>query len=194
MFFVHPPQAVGMFCDPNDKQCRKKYYRMKLKAAETRACLLAFESIWKEKMDRTNDVHIWIKNGLESSAAMDGILEKNKDAWNVPVIEKEQLIALANRYAVCSTVLCKHFERENRKLFQCGTFKSHWLKHAILMSDYLNPRHTWCVAGESYMSVCKQLMFSCLKGRGALASIQKFMQRYVIAVTLQLHRETWRIQ
>ena len=183
-----------MFCDPNDKQCRKKYSRMKLKAAETRACLQAFASIWKEKMDCTNDVHIWIKNGLESSAAMDNILERSKDAWTVSLIEKEHLIELANTYAVCTTVLNNHFNSQNRKLFQCGTFKAHWLKHAILMSDYLNPRHTWCFSGETYMSVCKQLMFSCLKGRGALASIQKFMQRYVIAVTLQMNQETWRIK
>lgn len=59
-FFLSCHQAVGMFCDPNDKQCRKKYAPIRLKAAETRACLLDFASIWKAKMDRTNDVHIWI--------------------------------------------------------------------------------------------------------------------------------------
>jgi len=164
-----------MFCDPNDKQRRKKYAPSKSKAAETRACLLAFASIWKAKMDRTNDVHISILNRLKSSAAMDGILENNKDAWNVPVNDKQELVALANRYAICTAALCNHFEKETRKLFQSGTFKSNWLKHAVLMSDSLNPRHTWCFSGESYMPVCKQLMFSCLKGRGALASIQKFM-------------------
>lgn len=125
---------------------------------------------------------------------MDGILENNKDAWNVPVSEKQELVALANRYAICTAALRNHFEKETRKLFQSGTFKSNWLKHAILMSDSLNPRHTWCFSGESYMSVCKQLMFSCLKGRGALASSQKFMYRYVIAVTLQLNQGTWRIK
>lgn len=79
-------------------------------------------------------------------------------------------------------------------MFQSGTFKSHWLLHAVKLAKFINPRYTWAYSGESYMHTMKVLMQACLTGTGSLQSVQKFMVRYVNAVTLDLRGMEWRLR
>ena len=176
-----------MFVDIQDKQCRKKYPKLKVKAAEAQACNKVFLRMWLQKMDETNRVHIWVRVALQSSVTMDELLKANDSSWHVPSEAYRNLCDAANKYCICVVALENHFQRiEDRKLFQSGTFKQHWLLQAVQLSKYVNPRHTWCYSGESFMSTCKVLMQSCLKGRGLLQSLHKFIQRYNVALTLDL--------
>lgn len=184
----------GMICDRNDKQCRKKYPRMKLKAHETVKSMEAILALWKEKMQPGNQKHIWVKLGLEASVNMDKILKEHCNDWNLSPPVFEELWKNAVNYVITNAALWKHFQEENRCLFQSGTFKSHWLLHAVKLAKFINPRYTWAYSGESYMHTMKVLMQACLTGRGSLQSVQKFMMRYVNAVTLDLRGMEWRLR
>ena len=184
-----------MICDINDKECRKKFPRLKLKAAETQLVLKAFVFLWNQRMNKTNQVHQWVKIALEATAGMDAILKSHEDDWHLTTEKANDMLILSHLFLTCNTALCAHFQQEeNRKLFQCGTFKAHWLQHSVMMSGHISPRRVWCYSGETYLSFCKQLMHSCLKGRGSLQSLQMVMERYVIALTLDLKRSSWRIR
>lgn len=186
--------TLGMFCDVNDKQCRKKYPRMKLKAMETCLSMQAALHIWKKRMAKGNQVHTWVKLGLEASVNMESILKDNEDEWKLSSMDVEKLWKFATQFIICNHALCVHFEREECQLFQKGTFKGHWLLHAVKLSKYINPRKTWAYSGETYMSKMKRLIFACLKGRTPLSSLRKFMDRYVLAMTLDLKGEEWKLR
>ena len=179
--------TLGMLCDINDKHCHKKFPKMKLKAAEATACVEAFLFLWKRKMDPTNKTHIWIKLALQASANMDAILEANSSEWKLSAGEYRKFLEYTKTYSVCTLALQQYFwDNECRRLFQSGTFKGHWLLHIAQLSQYVHPRLLWCYSGESFMSTCKTLMQACLKGRSSLSSLRKFIERYNIALSMDL--------
>ena len=184
--------TIGMVCDPNDKQCRNKFPRLKAKAAEASRCVIALDHLWQQKMDKENPAHIWIKLALEGSRIMDEIVKKHSEEWCIPGPEAERLWKASSQYFVCNSALQNHFQKEGKKLFQAGTFKFHWLLHSSKLAAHINPCRLWCYSGESYMHVCKVLMQSCLKGRGALSALHLFMTRYNIAMSMELNK-TWRL-
>ena len=183
-----------MFCDVNDKQCRKKYPKLKVKAAESVACIVAFLHLWQQKMDHTNKAHVWIKLSLQASADMDIILKRHSAEWKLTPEVHSDFMTCTKTYAVCMVALQNHYwNQENRKLFQADTFKGHWMLHSAELAQYINPRWTWCYSGESFMSSCKVLMQACLKGRGMLSSLHKFVERYNIALSMDL-AESWQLK
>ena len=183
-----------MFCDVNDKQCRKKYPKLKVKAAESVACIVAFLHLWQQKMDHTNKAHVWIKLSLQASADMDIILKRHSAEWKLTPEVHSDFMTCTKTYSVCMVALQNHYwNQENRKLFQADTFKGHWMLHSAELAQYINPRWTWCYSGESFMSSCKVLMQACLKGRGMLSSLHKFIERYNIALSMDL-AESWQLK
>ena len=183
-----------MFINVNDKQCKKHFPRLKTKASETKACLQAYVSLWRSKMDPNDTVHLWVQYALGASWNLEVLLKDCHDEWRLTPAQSVELWSQAKKYIVCNTALCAHFEKEGRQLFQTGTFKAHWMLHAVKLSIFINPRHTMCYSGESFMSVCKTLMRSCLKGRGVLQSMQKFMDRYIIALSLDMQKNSWQLR
>ena len=184
--------TIGMICDPNDKACRNKFPRLKAKAAEASRCVIALYHLWQRRMDTKSPVHAWIKLALEGSYIMDEIVKKYSEEWQIPAPESEKLWQASRQYFLCNNALQKHFEQQGKKLFQAGTFKFHWLLHSTKLAIHINPSRLWCYSGESYMHVCKVLMQSCLKGRGALSALQLFMTRYNTAMSMELNK-TWRL-
>jgi hypothetical protein len=124
---------------------------------------------------------------------MDEMLKEHDMKWNLQGERAEALWLQAKQYIVVNTALGVHFQKEGRKLFQYGTFKGHWMLHSVKLAHYLNPRRTMCYSGESFMSVCETLMHACLKGNAVLSSVQTFLQRYIIAVSLEFERDTWKL-
>jgi hypothetical protein len=176
-----------MVCDINDKQCKKHFPKLKVKAAECQACLPAFLHVWERSMDGDQRSHVWIKLALQAATQMDQILKDYPECMALPREAAASLWKMAKQYHVCTVALERQFwSEESRCLFQSGTFKGHWLLHGVAMAGSINPRRSWCYSGESFMSDCKVLMQSCLKGRGILASMCMFVERFNLAIAMDL--------
>ena len=98
-----------MFCDVNDKQCRKKYPKLKVKAAESVACIVAFLHLWQQKMDHTNKAHVWIKLSLQASADMDIILKRHSAEWKLTPEVHSDFMTCTKTYSVCMVALQNHY-------------------------------------------------------------------------------------
>lgn len=176
--------TLGMFCDKNDKGCSKKFPKMKIKAAESASCLPALLDVWLRAMSPDRQEHVWIQLCLKAACQIEHILSTHADSWRLPAPIAEQLVKAGQQYLVFNNALQKWFEtKRGKKLFQGATFKHHWLLHSLQLAKCIHPAKIWCYSGESFMSTCKVLMLSCLKGRGQLSSMQMFMERYACALS-----------
>lgn len=179
--------TTGMFMDPQDKQCRKKFPKLKVKAAEATSCLKAALHVWKLHLDQEQQADVWVKLLLESAVAIDDMIRQSTDEWSLCSEDGEKLLDMGKRYCMLNVALERHFwNTDSRKLFQSGTFKHHWMLHALQLARHISPKRTWCYSGETYMSSCKTLLKSCLKGRGPLAALHSFMDKYVLALSREV--------
>ena len=115
--------TLGMFVDIQDKQCRKRYPKLKVKAAEAQACNKVFLRMWLQKMDETNRVHIWVRVALQSSVTMDELLKANDSSWHVPPEAYRNLCDAANKYCICVVALENHFQIISNALKIANCFK-----------------------------------------------------------------------
>ena len=60
-------------------------------------------------------------------------------------------------------------------------------------AKWIHPRRTWCYSRETYMHTCKVLMISCLKGRGLYQSMVRFIERYNVAMSMEMD-DAWRLR
>ena len=74
-----------------------------------------------------------------------------------------------------------------KRLFNV-TIKAHYVIHCVLDAEHINPRLTWCYAGEDMMFRVRRLLATCTYNTLTSESIRKFVQKYVFGVHL-LHVE-----
>ena len=64
--------------------------------------------------------------------------------------------------------------------------KHHYVAHMPDQAALVNPRFTWCYGSESMVGRISRLGQSCLAGTPAYLVSQSLMQKYVVAMHLQL--------
>ena len=147
-----------------------------MKAAEAQACNKVFLRMWPQKMDETNRVHIWVRVALQSSVTMDELLKANDSSWHVPSEAYRNLCDAANKYCICVVALENHFQRiEDRKLFQSGTFKQHWLLHAVQIEQVREP--------EAHLVLFWRIIYVHVQSSHAIV----FERSWLITITAQVH-------
>ena len=75
--------------------------------------------------------------------------------------------------AVCSFYAAQHLPVFNI------TIKSHYLAHACIGAQWINPRKVWCFMGEDFMKHMRELGHSCCLGTRLIATQPKMMQTFV---------------
>ena len=186
-----------MIIDPNDKNARHTYPKLKAKAYETKMALLAVTHIFKKMMDTSSRTHQWASIALKSSLQIDDLCSKYEDEWNLPAHDANLLVQSCSRYLTCNMALHDFYAKDGKCLFKSDTFKHHWLMHAVKLGRFINPSHLSCYAGESFMSTMKTLMHSQLAGRKAFSSMTSFMPRYCLALTYETvnanEKKKWKV-
>ncbi len=169
--------------NPRDAQCTTAYPQLKTKAAETAAIVQALAAIWPQYMNPDDPDHQQIMLALSFSRDLDNMVGQI-DTWSPEADLAEQMLFTGKCMLQCCTALNKSYLNKGHLAFHL-TFKHHWLVHGLQLARYLSPRHTWTYSGEDYMSKCKTLMASCLKGRGLRSSMDRFMRQYTDAMTIE---------
>ncbi|CAE7833720.1 unnamed protein product [Symbiodinium sp. CCMP2592] len=178
----------GMYLSKvGDVDCRESYPCLKCKAAETKATVAALKTVWGNRMDPQQELHILTNLLLELSVFLDTEVSSSSD-WHPTKAESEQWVLAGVSLAQCLTKLTKEHLKLGRCLFQL-TFKAHWLIHCLHYSEYMNPKFLWTYSGEDYMSRCKTLLKSCLNGRKQLPALQRFGRQYARAICVEVDKE-----
>ena len=68
------------------------------------------------------------------------------------------------------------------------TFKAHWLCHGLLESHVLSPRVGACYGQEDLMQIVRRMVSVCTQARNPVATVQKAMQKYVMALHVDYSR------
>ena len=62
-------------------------------------------------MNPSDEMHIWVKNGLEASLKMEQMLRDHKYEWSLGPTAALELWKAAEKFHICNTALRSYFEK-----------------------------------------------------------------------------------
>ena len=177
---------LSMFCSASDPH--KSMPKLKSKSSESRHLGKPLLEIWQKRMDARNVQHVQIRLALESSVAIEAVLDHHSTEIRLPSAAYEEYKKHCFRFLQCFNALARYYSMElapPRLLFDI-TFKAHACGHGALMYKWLNPRLGWCYAGEDFMQTCRRLMGACVRGNAAMSATVKFVDHYRFGMHMEL--------
>ena len=172
-----------MFCC-NPRDIDKEMPNMKGRAAEVKHLIPAFAEVWKIFMNRGDDGHKAVLQGLQASHKMDTILDSYPPKlWTkLPADEQQTFEKAGWIYLQAQNYLALTYNAPpfSLQLFNV-TPKTHYLAHILLLSREYNPRLGWCYSGEHLMSKFKFLESSCVKGFSPESGGELFIMKYIFS-------------
>lgn len=183
--------TLGMLSlDKQDPLAKRNFPKLKVKAAETGACLRSLVPICQAAMHKHGGEQwmVWVKIGLQQLSLMEQKLRDTKEQWRLSAEDTAALLLMYEKFQTVNKALHLRFAAKGHKAFQFKTMKHHWLQHSLQSARWIHPLKVWCYSGEDYMRTCKALLASCLVGRSALSSQRFMMERYVVALAWDLEK------
>lgn len=183
--------TLGMLSlDKKDPLAMRRFPKLKVKAAETGACLRSLLPIWQSVIEthRPEQWMVWVRIGLKQLLSMEEKLGDTKEQWRLSQEDAAEVRLMYEKFQTVNKALHLHFASKGHKAFQFKTMKHHWIQHTLQTACWVHPLKVWCYSGEDYMRRCKALLATCLVGRSALSSQRSMMERYVTALAWTLER------
>ena len=163
----------------------RSYPKLKGRAAENRHLTPALLHVWETYMSNDNRQHREVRLGLKLSWQLEEILNANADEAVLPTAAADEFERTTFDFLAIYTSLANFHMDGGSMLFNI-TIKSHYLLHCGLQARYLNPRLSWCYAGEDMMSKMKDLCSTCLRGNAARQATVKALAKYIYALHLMM--------
>jgi hypothetical protein len=175
---------LSMFTNPEDPTSSAPELRGK--AAEIKALVPALLAAWQHWMSPDDPIHVQIETALMASVKVDELLEQSREEIALSgdvLLQYQHCVAL---FAVLQNSLAWHFNGLlGIPLFKV-TVKTHYFMHSAFQAMYLNPRLSWCFAGEDFMKVVKIIALACASGASLHKAGEKVVQKYCWGLHLQL--------
>ena len=177
---------LSMFCSPTEPEMRMPF--LKGRSIEIRdlgpVLLEAFRYFMMFSCDEVQPLQKQqIEAALKYSVQMDSILDEHRRAIRLPAPAYQSFRDAGFNYMLLFNALGTHYAEHGKKLFNV-TIKAHYVIHCVLDAEHLNPRLSWCYAGEDMMFRVRRLLATCTFNESPSNSIRKFVQKYVVGVHL----------
>ena len=151
--------------------------RLKGKAAEVKWFVQALAIAAKTFLDKNKKEEQWMMAGLDASVTIEKILKDNKDTIVLSKQDAAEFLKATYTFNLLVTALAQHFHPKGVNLFNY-TIKNHYLIHAGLQAQHLNPRKGWCYAGEDFMQKIRRLWQSSCHGASPLKVGSTVVRKY----------------
>ena len=180
---------LGMFT--NKRNPNAKFAKLRGRAAEIKKMGAPLLHVWASRMDPESVPHGQIKMMLQASVKLEEMLEDHAELNKYTPSIHDEFMQACDKFLVLSTAVARFYADEGLKVFDIVP-KHHLLWHACHMSQFLNPRRSWCYSGEDYMQHMRKLAQSCLRGTPSWMVSQKMTRKFARAFVYRfLARERW---
>lgn len=161
---------------------------MKAKAAEIKHCLRPLLEVWRlHYMSPRSQEDAEVLLLLQRAVEMDELLDQDPSRAVLLYQDCLRLCVLGFEYFGLMGRLMKRFLLQGDMAFNV-TFKAHWLCHGLLESHFLSPRVGACYGQEDLMQIVRRMVSVCTRSRNPVATVQKAMQKYVMALHVDYSR------
>ena len=150
---------------------------LKGKTAEMKWFVVALARVAVTYFKSNNKVEGWMLDGLQMSVLMETILHENRASIVLPAGDADKFVKAAYKFNLVVTALANHFHPKGVNLFNF-TIKNHYLLHAVLQAQHINPRKGWCYAGEDFMQKIRKLWQSSAHGCSPLKVGESVLKKY----------------
>ena len=143
-------------------------------------------------MDAEDTQHVQIKIGLESSIAMEQVLDDTRGLYKMPPDDAEKFEEHTLTYIAMMNSLEIAFEDDGRKLFH-RTIKGHYLLHVAALAKFFHPALGWCYSGEDMMQKVRTLVASTVKAVPYFMVCSRVLKKYAKGIFHRLNNVVaWR--
>lgn len=183
--------TLDMFVKNRDEPW-KTFQELKGKAGEIKDFGGALLHSWQEHMHKTGEhktLHRKIELALTYNVEIETIVKTHASEWRFKGTIGTDFRRAVFNFLLIFNALGDEFSPANRTDDKCGfnvTTKAHYLAHVALTACYLNPRLAWCYSGEDMMHKFRDLLQACTRGNQGGQSSLKFLQKYVVGLTVPM--------
>jgi hypothetical protein len=157
--------------------------KLRGRAAEIRSFGGPLLALWQNYMRPDREVHRSTHLMLKLNVSMEGLMNLHKVFYKLPAVAAEQVKNSAFVMAQLQQQLATFFEGDfpDLHLFSVTT-KMHLLLHIAHDARFINPRLTWCFAGEDQQHRVQTLTKASVKGNNPTTAACKMIRRYRVGL------------
>ena len=162
--------------------------KLRGKGSEIKALIPIVLNLWERFYNKNITVHRQVLAMLRLNCKLERLMDEHRLQDSFPHTAAADFKATAGAMCHLQCLLFDHFAASGDegvpRLFII-TAKNHCLQHICSQAGAINPRKTWCFAGEDYMHVAKVLCQNCTFGVKPIAAPAKMVEHYRLGMHYQ---------